>query len=347
MMFNKYTEDKNGLIINTETPYFCEKYYQDEQKKCRKFYEKMILSDQPDGIYRCPYGFSCYKCNGKIYSCLIITNHSDLKKVSVHLNTYKQKLKDFSNYTMSQIRTIINQVEEYEKKDKILRQTVHDVKNATKHFMDLADSVKQDESLSKKIEQDDELFSAIEGYSLIQYRLDYHDQLLNSGLSQEIEKRHINFHKMIMKLSKLMKYRGIKKDVTIEFHGYTNNHFVCNRDMYLASFIFIENAIKYAEQYSTIYISFKDEGKEQTCVEIQNTCGYISATEMDYIYNDGFRGDQAQLNSKGSGLGLGLAKKICDRSGVELHTNFCTTNGSKGTFSVRLKIKRCQIENKP
>lgn len=345
MMFNKYTEEKQTLSIKTETPYFCEKYYNDDNKKCKPFYQKMIRDEIPEGVFRCPYGFSCYKCNGKIYSCLIITDHSDLKKVNIHLKTYKQQLKDFSNYSLSQIRAIINQIEVYEKKEKILRLTIHDLKNATKHFMDLADSVKQDESLSRKIEQDDELFSAIEGYSLIQYRLDYHDQLLNSGISQHVEKRHINFHKMIMKLSKLMKYRGNKKDVDIEFHGYTNNRFWCNRDMYLASFIFIENAIKYAEQYSTINISFKDEGRENTYIEIENTCGYISANEMENIYNDGFRGEQAQVNSKGSGLGLGLAKKICNRSGVELRTEFCKMGSTKGKFVVHLSVQRKFVEN--
>lgn len=175
--------------------------------------------------------------------------------------------------------------------------------------MDLADSVKQDEGLSKKIEQDDELFSAIEGYSLIQYRLDYHDELLNSGISQRTEKRHINFHKMIMKLSKLMKYRGSKKDVDIEFHGYTNNYFSCNRDMYLASFIFIENAIKYAEQYSVINVSFKDDRKELIYVEIENICGYISGDEMNYIYNDGFRGGASTVRIKRKWSWFGIGKK--------------------------------------
>lgn len=93
MMFNKYTEEKQTLSIKTETPYFCEKYYNDDNKKCKSFYQKMIRDEIPEGVFRCPYGFSCYKCNGKIYSCLIITDHSDLKKVNIHLKTYKQQLK--------------------------------------------------------------------------------------------------------------------------------------------------------------------------------------------------------------------------------------------------------------
>lgn len=343
-MFNKYTVEKQSLSINTETPYFCEKYYNDVNKKCRKFYQSLLANEEAEGLYQCPYGFSCYKCGSKIYSCLIVTNHSDLKKINVHLKTYKQQLKDFTNYTVSQIRTIIARTEVYEKKEKILQLTIHDLKNATKHFMDLADSVKQDQSLSKKIEQDDELFSAIEGYSLIQYRLDYHDQLLDNGVSRCIEKKHINFHKMIMKLSKLMKYRANKKDVDIEFHGYTNNHFMCNCDMYLASFIFIENAIKFAKQFSKIDIFFKDEGKDRTYIQIENTCGYISANEMKYIYNDGFRSEQAQSNSKGSGLGLGLAKKICERSGVGLKTEFCGIDGSSGKFIVYLSVLKSEVE---
>lgn len=343
-MFNQYSVEKRKLTIYTEIPYFCEKYYYDETKKCRKYYEKISGEEYEDGLYQCPYGFSCYKSNGKIYNCLIITEHSDLTKVNVHLKTYKQNVKDFTNYTINQLRTIIGNNEELEYRQRILRLTIHDLKNMAKHFMDLTERVKKDADLSQKIEQNDELFSAIEGYSLIQYRLDYHDQLLNNEEIYGNEKRNINFHKMIMKLSKLMQYRGYKKDVSIEFHGYTNNKFCCNRDMYLASFIFIENAIKYAEQFSVINIYFNDIGKNETEVRIINICKTISIPEMKKIYNDGFRGEQAQATSKGSGLGLGLAKKICERSGVELMTKFNSITFSKGEFIVDLKVQREAVE---
>lgn len=344
-MFNQYSIDKKELIVSTEIPYFCEKYYHDENKKCKKHYEEIAKDENSDGLYKCPYGFSCYKCNEKIYSCLIIVGHSDLSKVNVHLKTYKQSLKDFTNYTVSQLRTIIGNNIGLEHKQKILQLTIHDLKNATKHFIDLAESVKQNTDLSKKIEEDDELFSAIEGYSLIKYRLDYHDQLLNNGAVYGNEKGQINFHKMIMKLSKLMQYRGRKKDVSIEFHGRTDNKFLCSRDMYLASFIFIENAIKYAEQFSTIDIFFNDINCDKTEVKIVNPCKNISADEMEKIYNDGFRGGQAQATSKGSGLGLGLAKKICDRSGVQLITSFQESGLSVGQFIVILNIQRNIVES--
>lgn len=343
-MFNQYSIERKELNVSTEIPYFCEKFFCDENKKCKKYYEELSEEDHLNGLYQCPYGFSSYKINGKIYSCLIVGGHSDLSKVNIHLKTYKQSLKDFTNYTISQLRMIIGCNESLEHKQRILRLTIHDLKNATKHFMDLAESVKQSADLSKKIEEDDELFSAIEGYSLIQYRLDYHDQLLNNGVAYGNEKRHINFHKMIMKLCKLMQYRGKKKDVSIEFHGYTNNRFWCSRDMYLASFIFIENAIKYAEQFSSIDIYFNDNERDITEIKIVNICKNISADEMEKIYNDGFRGGQAQATSKGSGLGLGLAKKICDRSGVQLITAFQDTDSNVGKFVVNLIIQREMVE---
>ena len=343
-MFNHYSIEKKELIVSTEIPYFCEKFYSDKSKKCKKYYEEVSKDEHLDGLYKCPYGFSCYKSNNKIYSCLIVGGHSDLSKVNIHLKTYKQNLKDFTNYTINQLRMIIGYNENLERKQRILRLTIHDLKNATKHFMDLAESVKQSEDLSKKIEENDELFSAIEGYSLIQYRLDYHDQLLDNGVLYGNEKRNINFHKMIMKLSKLMQYRGRKKDVVIDFHGYTNNTFWCSRDMYLASFIFIENAIKYAEQFSSINIYFNDIERDVTEIKIVNICKNISADEMDKIYNDGFRGKQAQTTSKGSGLGLGLAKKICDRSGVNLITKFQEFDSKIGKFVVELTIQREMVE---
>lgn len=347
-MFNLYSVDKKKLVVSTEMPYFCEKYYEDNQKKCQNFYNEISNDAVSDGFYLCPYGFSCYKYNGQIYTCLIVNGHSDLTKVNVHLKTYKQGSKDFTSYTINQMRSIIGYIDEIEQKQKILRLTIHDLKNATKHFVDLVESVKLDQELSKKIGDNEELFSAIEGYSLIQYILDYHDQLLNN-IAYANEKTYINFHKMIMKLSKLMQYRGRKKDVKIDFHGYTSNKFLCNSDLYLASFIFIENAIKYAEQFSCINIYFNDINTDITEVKIVNKCGNITEDEMRKIYNDGFRGKQAQVTSKGSGLGLGLAKRICDRSGVNLQTLYESKNQNEGEFIVKLKVYKDDtegIENK-
>lgn len=70
---------------------------------------------------------------------------------------------------------------------------------------------------------------------------------------------------------------------------------------------------------------------------------------MRKIYNDGFRGKQAQVTSKGSGLGLGLAKRICDRSGVNLQTLYESKNQNEGEFIVKLKVYKDDtegIENK-
>ena len=50
--------------------------------------------------------------------------------------------------------------------------------------------------------------------------------------------------------------------------------------MYLASFIFIENAIKYAEQFTKIDIFFDDKDHNTTEVRIANICKNISEDEM-------------------------------------------------------------------
>ena len=50
--------------------------------------------------------------------------------------------------------------------------------------------------------------------------------------------------------------------------------------------------------------------------------------------------------SKGSGLGLGLAKKICDRSGVVLKTEFREDDEKSGKFIVYLAVQKKEVETK-
>lgn len=332
-MFNIYNPVKRNIEINAEIPYLCQKYIDEGNKKCINFYQKVIDEDINQKIYLCPYGFCAYKTENSIYTSLIILNKSNFSKIIPNLKRFNQDVKQFTQYSLSQIVKIISEYEELKYENQVRRLTIHDIKNAIKHFIDLVEEVKSDDEVIRMAQSNDKLFSSVEGYSLIQYRLSYHDKLLNYG-DGIVEKGYINFHQAITKLSKLLMYRGIKKGVKIHFNGYLKRSFHANKDLYLMYYILIENALKFALENTAVDISFGIDD-DVLRITIANCCYHLDPDEMDKLFISGYRGIKVANNSEGHGLGLALAKKIADISNVQLHCNYVDTDGcEKGIFTV-------------
>ena len=58
-MFITYDNNSKKIQKNSHIPVFCDRYFEDDSKKCKKFYED--LNDEESCVKECPYGFSCVK----------------------------------------------------------------------------------------------------------------------------------------------------------------------------------------------------------------------------------------------------------------------------------------------
>lgn len=339
MILNTFSQEKQCVQISTETPYICQKYINEKNKKCQNFYESISSDEKEQGVFVCPYGLCALKTVNTVYTCLNIVGKTDLTKLVPNLNRYKQNIKQFTQYSLSQIVKIVDEFEKLNYETQVRRVTIHDIKNATKHFIDLVEDVKNDEDVIKIAESNDKLFSSVEGYSLIQYRLAYHDKLLNYE-DNAVDMAYINFHQAIKKLSKILMYRGIKKGVFIEFHGFWKKSFYANKDLYLMYFILIENALKFALENTKVNIDFSASSEKELIVQISNECYRMDEEEINNIFTSGFRSKSAIRTSKGSGLGLTLAKKIADVSNVQLSCKYNLETKESGKFTTKCVHKR-------
>lgn len=336
-MFNTYDKYKKELKINTELPDFCEKYFNDLSKKCKKFYEEICDSDKC--FFICPYGFSCLKTKSNIYTSLIVQKKTNISKVKIHLETYGQKMSDFTIYSYSQLVKIIEQMEKKNDDNDVYEQTIHDIKNANISMIDLSESIEKNEEIQKVIYKHQELISLVEGYGLIRHRLDYHDCVLNDSLSYTKRCCSINLYKIIKKLRYQLLYKAKKKSVNIIIEGSAYNNFNQQVALYLGYFLLLENAIKYSMENEKIIVKLEDISSSKTEVIIQNVCLPIEKEELIKIKTKGFRTNSAISSAQGKGLGLSLADSIFSDSKSELLLDFqLEKDKKKGLFTAKTLI---------
>ncbi len=100
--------------------------------------------------------------------------------------------------------------------------------------------------------------------------------------------------------------------------------------------ILIDNAIKYSPNKSTVSLSAEQVGNHVIIYVIDKGIG-IAESDQEKIFTRFYRVDQSRSKTKseGYGLGLAIAKTICDHYGMKLTV---TSKESKGsTFSVQIK----------
>lgn len=80
--------------------------------------------------------------------------------------------------------------------------------------------------------------------------------------------------------------------------------------------IILDNAIKFSDEGSNIYINIKDND-EYFSLSIINSGIGISEEELPYIF-DRFHKARSEENKNGTGLGLAIAKQIADRHNIKI-----------------------------
>lgn len=317
-MINHYDKESKELVVNLKIPQFCVDYFNNDLKKCKSFYVKAQEEKMNGDIFTCPYGFSCYKSNHVIYTTLLIQNNFDKNKVVTHLKDNNEKLSDYTVYTEEFIYKIFNSMSSLLFEKEIHESALHDLKNASSHFIDMAEALKNATEYKQFLSDNEVVYSAIEGYSLINYMLMYHDSRLAFTSSSRLTDCVI--HRMIYKLEKLLRFKAKKKNVVIEISGINSMSFRMFDDVYLAYYILLENAIKYSLPFSKIEIHINDVESNKCEVKFINQTRNIQESDLPHLTKNGYR-SELSLDKPGSGIGLYLAQRIFANSKISINFN--------------------------
>lgn len=192
-----------------------------------------------------------------------------------------------------------------------------------------------EESLKNAAQEVTQLISLVEnllilarmdaGLGVIAFQTIRLDEILSEALTRL---QRVAEKKDVRLLSELTPYRGLP-EAAIDFEMKGDADLIrCLMEN------LIENAIKYSEPHGSIWISLKedDSGFE---LRVADHGKGMSESEISTIFDRFWRDPRKSVSTGGAGLGLAIAKKIC-----EIHASTITAQGiqDKGsTFLVHLK----------
>ncbi len=135
--------------------------------------------------------------------------------------------------------------------------------------------------------------------------LNNHDDIVN--LSSVLSSKSIQFQESASRNEIIIK-SDIKKNVFIKIDPFALERILNN---------LFENAIKYNHTKGKIFVQLRSKN-EQIILSIQNTGDLIGEADLPRVFDPYFQSTKNQRNSKGSGIGLSIVKKILDQIGAQI-----------------------------
>lgn len=100
----------------------------------------------------------------------------------------------------------------------------------------------------------------------------------------------------------------------------------------------IENAVKYCAKKSCVRVNLLSEGEKTVILEVEDNGPGIPETEMVAIFDKFYRGENLKNKTKGTGLGLYIAKTLVEAMGGSITME--SRNGVGSCFKMEFKDPR-------
>lgn len=141
----------------------------------------------------------------------------------------------------------------------------------------------------------------------------------------EINPRTINnqvsllsgIYKKFDKTRYLLAHLANERNTKFEFDGTSHMEMKLKQSFEMVPFVILQNAVKYTPPGYTIDVKFEEKYEDMLEVSISSYGPPVEENELSHLFERGFRGQNA-LDFSGQGLGMHLAKRICDLHAISL-----------------------------
>lgn len=203
--------------------------------------------------------------------------------------------------------------EAYEVRD-VLNSTLHEVRRFS------AQLSKFSERLSRQTEGQAQLNQTAQSVfytaGMISSRLAYTDIELNPRALESQTAIRSGIYKKFDKTRRILAEEARDSKVTVRLEGESRIEIDALPVFELLPFVLLENGVKYSPPDQAVTVAFETVGGRQL-VTVASQGPSVSQEELPHLFEKGFRGMQT-INMPGQGLGLFLAKRVCEFHDVHI-----------------------------
>lgn len=173
------------------------------------------------------------------------------------------------------------------------------------------------------------------------------DELLflakSDAAKHEIPKEPVDLSELAW--SNMLQFEPVAFERGVQFDGEIQNDLVTIGDRTQLNqliHILLDNAIKYAGNNGQVdwklekYTTGKTKLQNYARLSVHNTGNPIPQEDLPHIYERFYRSDRARSPGSGYGLGLAIAKSICEVHSADILVESSAENGT--TFTVKFKL---------
>ncbi len=123
-------------------------------------------------------------------------------------------------------------------------------------------------------------------------------------------------HNKFYKVVQCLRGYAYQNHLRIEISGESHSYIYANDVFELLPYLLLDNAIKYSQPNEKIRVHF-DEYEDSLIVRIKGVSIQPKEHEVKQLFERGVRSDRVE-SVQGQGIGLSLAKYICDIHNVDI-----------------------------
>lgn len=243
--------------------------------------------------------------NNKINN--LSTEVEDLKSKNLELQYKSESITETLNSTLHEVRRFSAQLLKFSERLNLQIESV------------LSEKQGNDLSSISQISQ-----SVFYTAGMISSRLSYTDIELNPRAIENQTPVRSGIYKKFDKTRRILAEEARTNRVKIYLKGESRIELDTLPVFELLPFVLLDNGVKYSPPDQTITVSFETVGGRQV-VTISNPGPDVSENEISNLFEKGFRGKNT-FRMPGQGLGLFLAKRVCDFHDIRIRAEIGRRN---------------------
>ena len=264
-------------------------------------------------------------------------------KVELSKSKYQNILSNFetNQQQVMALRNLLRDDEQQKKKNeqksKLIDNTLHELRKLNTQIKKQSEILKNAKGItnSKLDDLSKNIFSTSQ---LISTRLDAYDFTINPNLIDMYGRRPVAVYKKFEKAYHCLKRTVFERNLQINLKKQSTTEILAYRIFELLPFMLLENAIKYSPENREINCYFHEQNKKLKSIIIDSYGPKLEPGEIHIITDKGVRGKNAH-NVEGSGIGLYLARLICEYHSIELNiSQFGTEKTIDGIIYLGFKV---------